>query len=79
MERGGGCVLEMDIKKCFDTLDCRHLRSFLDKRVRDGVLRKAIDKWLKAGVMEEGTISHPDIGTPQGGVVSPILMNIYLH
>jgi group II intron reverse transcriptase/maturase len=79
MRAGGGYVLELDIERCFDVLDHGHLRSFLDKRVRDGVLRKAIDKWLKAGVLEEGAVSHPDTGTPQGGVVSPILMNIYLH
>ncbi|MCF8083667.1 MAG: group II intron reverse transcriptase/maturase [Deltaproteobacteria bacterium] len=79
MRMGGGHVLELDIKKCFDVLDHGHLRSFLDKRVRDGVIRKAIDKWLKAGVLEAETISHPETGTPQGGVVSPILMNIYLH
>jgi group II intron reverse transcriptase/maturase len=79
MRMGGGYILEMDIAKCFDTLDRSHLRSFLDKRVRDGVIRKAIDKWLKAGVLEKGKVTHPGTGTPQGGVVSPILMNIYLH
>jgi retron-type reverse transcriptase len=47
--------------------------------VRDGVLRRAIDKWLKAGVMEAGVLTHPDTGTPQGGVVSPLLANVYLH
>jgi len=43
------------------------------------VIRRAIDKWLKAGILEEGTLRYPETGTPQGGVVSPILMNIYLH
>jgi len=61
------------------TLDHGHLRSFLDRRVRDGVLRRMIDKWLKAGVLEDGQLQRPDDGTPQGGVVSPILANIYLH
>lgn len=79
MEMGGGYVLELDIQKFFDTLDHSHLRSFLDKRVRDGVLRRAIDKWLKAGVLEEGTVRSLETGTPQGGVVSPILANLYLH
>jgi RNA-directed DNA polymerase len=79
MRKGGGYVLELDIEKCFDTLDHRHLRGFLDKRVRDGAIRKAIDKWLKAGVLEEGTIRQPEGGTPQGGVISPLLANIYLH
>jgi hypothetical protein len=47
--------------------------------VRDGVLRRTIDKWLSAGVLEGLQLSHPDAGTPQGGVVSPLLANIYLH
>lgn len=79
MKMGGGCVLELDIQKFFDTLDHNHLRSFLDQRVRDGVIRRAIDKWLKAGVMEEGVVRSLETGTPQGGVVSPIIANLYLH
>jgi RNA-directed DNA polymerase len=79
MDMGGGCVYEVDISKFFDTLVPRHLRTFLDQRVRDGVIRKAIDKWLKAGVMEEGQLRHEEFGTPQGGVISPLLANIYLH
>jgi group II intron reverse transcriptase/maturase len=79
MAMGGGWVLEVDIKSFFDTLDHGHLRAFLDQRVRDGVLRRAIDKWLKAGVLEDGKLSYPDEGSPQGGVISPILANIYLH
>ena len=51
----------------------------MDKRVKDGVIRKVIDKWLKAGVWEEGRVQHSDTGTPQGGVISPLLANIYLH
>jgi RNA-directed DNA polymerase len=47
--------------------------------VRDGVVRRAIDKWLKAGVMEDGVLTRAGKGTPQGGVVSPILANVYLH
>jgi RNA-directed DNA polymerase len=47
--------------------------------VSDGVLRRAIDKWLKAGVLEEGAVTRSEEGTPQGGVVSPILANVYLH
>jgi group II intron reverse transcriptase/maturase len=76
---GGGWVLEADIEGFYDNLDPRHLRTFLDQRVRDGVLRRAIDKWLSAGVMEEGNLSYPATGTPQGGVISPLLSNIYLH
>lgn len=75
----GGWVLEADIQSFFDTLDHGHLRSFLDQRVRDGVLRRVVDKWLIAGVMEGGEISHPEGGTPQGGVISPLLANVSLH
>jgi group II intron reverse transcriptase/maturase len=75
----GGWVLELDIQGFFDSLDHGHLRGFLDQRVRDGVLRRTIDKWLKAGVMEDGAISFPDSGSPQGGVISPLLANVYLH
>jgi RNA-directed DNA polymerase len=75
----GGWVLEVDIRKFFDNLDHGHLRQFLRLRVRDGVLLRLIDKWLKAGVMEDGSVSYPDAGTPQGGVVSPMLSNVFLH
>ncbi len=75
----GGWVLEVDIKGFFDAISHKHLRSFLDRRVRDGVLRRSIDKWLKAGVLEDGVVKRAKGGTPQGGVISPILSNIYLH
>jgi group II intron reverse transcriptase/maturase len=79
MEMGGGFVLEVDIKSYFDSLDHRQLRAILDLRVRDGVIRRAIDKWLAAGVWEAERVSRPETGTPQGGVISPLLANIYLH
>jgi len=69
----------VDIRKFFDTLDHGHLRDLLQRRVRDGVLLRLIGKWLHAGVMEEGTLSYPESGTPQGGVISPLLANVYLH
>lgn len=72
-------VIEADIQSFFDTLDHAKLRSFLDRRVRDGVIRRLIDKWLRAGVLEDGRVTRPDDGTPQGGVISPLLANIYLH
>jgi group II intron reverse transcriptase/maturase len=75
----GGWVLEVDIKKFFDTLDHAHLREMIRRRVRDGVLLRLIGKWLNAGVMESGGLSYPEAGTPQGGVVSPLLANVYLH
>jgi len=79
MDIGGGWVIDLDIQSFFDEVDRKHLRSFLDQRVRDGMLRRTIDKWLKAGVLEEGAVRHPETGTPQGGVASPLLANIYLH
>jgi len=79
MEMGGGWMIDLDIQSFYDTLDHGHLRSFLDRRVRDGVLRRTIGKWLKAGVLEDGSVRRSDEGTPQGGVVSPVLANVYLH
>lgn len=79
MKMRGGWILEVDIKGFFDNLRYNHLRDFLDQRVSDGVIRRSIDKWLKAGVMEEGIVTVPEAGTPQGGVISPVLSNIYLH
>ena len=75
----GGWVYEVDIRKFFDNLDHSHLRQFLRLRVRDGVLLRLIDKWLKAGVMEDGSVSYPESGSPQGGVISPIISNVFLH
>lgn len=60
-------------------MDRTHLNAFLDQRVRDGVIRRALGKWMQAGVMEEGVISYPERGSPQGGVMSPLVSNIYLH
>ncbi|NOS99470.1 MAG: group II intron reverse transcriptase/maturase [Phycisphaerales bacterium] len=75
----GGWILEVDIRKFFDTLDHAHLRELLQRRVRDGVLLRLIGKWLNAGVLEDGSVSHPQSGSPQGGVISPLLANVYLH
>ena len=79
MKMEGGWVIEVDIERFFDTLDHGQLRQMLDQRVRDGVMRRMIDKWLKAGVLEGGAVHYPDGGTPQGGVISPLLANVYLH
>lgn len=79
MQFGGGWILDVDIRKFFDTLQHPTLRQLLRRRIRDGVLLRLIDKWLKAGVWEEGIVTHPETGTPQGGVISPLLANIYLH
>jgi RNA-directed DNA polymerase len=72
-------VLDVDVRKYFDTLKHATLGELLDLRVRDGVIRRLIGKWLHAGVLERGQLSYPEDGTPQGGVISPLLANIYLH
>jgi RNA-directed DNA polymerase len=79
MAIGGGWIVDVDIRKFFDTIDHGHLRDFLQRRIRDGVLLRLIGKWLNAGVLEDGCLTHPETGSPQGGVVSPILSNIFLH
>jgi len=79
MAMRGGWILEVDIRKFFDALDHAHLRTILRQRIRDGVLLRLIDKWLSAGVLEDGNVTFPDKGSPQGGVISPLLANVYLH
>ena len=79
MERGGRWVLDVDLRKYFDSIDRAKLREFLDRRVIDGVVRRLIVKWLKAGVLEDGQLHYLDLGTPQGGVISPCLANVFLH
>jgi group II intron reverse transcriptase/maturase len=78
-ETSGGYVLELDIQSYFDTVDHGKLRELLRKRVNDGVVMRLIGKWLNAGVLEEGRLYRPEAGTPQGGVISPLLSNVYLH
>jgi len=79
MDFGGGWVVEGDIRKCFDTLDHGVLREFLGRRIGDGVLLRLVGKWLNAGVLEDGAVTHPAEGTPQGGAISPLLANVFLH
>jgi group II intron reverse transcriptase/maturase len=78
-EMGGGWVIELDIRNYFDSIDHGRLREVLRGRIRDGVILRLIGKWLNAGVLEDGSVSYPDAGSPQGGVISPILANIFLH
>jgi group II intron reverse transcriptase/maturase len=79
MYRGGQWVLDVDVRKYFDSIDQAKLRELLARRVTDGVVRRLIDKWLKAGVLDNGQLSYPELGTPQGGVISPCLANVFLH
>ena len=76
---GGGYIIEADIQKFFDNIDRKHLRSFIEERIKDGVILKLINKWLKAGILEGENIHRPEKGSVQGGVISPLLANIYLH
>lgn len=76
---GGGWVIDVDIASFFDTVDHGVLRELIERRVRDGVVLRMIGKWLNAGVLEDGAVRRSDRGTPQGGVISPILANVYLH
>jgi len=87
MSHGLRWVIDLDIENYFGSISHSHLRAFLDRRVTDGVIRRMIDKWLKAGVLveaelrsdEDGLLRHATEGSPQGGVVSPCLSNIVLH
>jgi len=73
-------VVEADIKGFFDHLQHDKLLELLGRRIGDGALLRLIRKWLKAGILEEdGRVIHPVLGTPQGGVISPVLANVYLH
>ena len=75
-----GYVVEADIKGFFENIDHNWIVRMLEERINDKAFIALIRKWLKAGIMEpEGMVIHPATGTPQGGVVSPILANIYLH
>lgn len=79
MKWHGGWVLEVDIQGFFDTLDHDHLLAMLRLKVQDGTVLRWIAQWLKAGVSKDGALLPSVEGTPQGGVISPLLANIYLH
>lgn len=72
-------IVDADIQGFFDQLDRGVLRDLLHRRVKDGGIDRLIGKWLNAGVLEAGELLHPERGTPQGGVLSPLLANVYLH
>jgi len=75
-----GYIVEADIKGFFDHMDHDWLLKMLSLRIDDRAFLNLIRKWLKAGILEtDGTITNPNTGTPQGGIVSPVLANVYLH
>lgn len=79
MEMNIGWIISADITGLYDNIDRGILRGLIRQRVNDGGIIRLIGKWLNAGVMEEGSITYPDKGTPQGSVISPLLSNIFLH
>lgn len=72
-------IIDADISAFFDNINHRMLVTMIQERINDGALIRLIGKWLNAGVLEKGAISYPEDGTPQGGVISPLLANIFLH
>jgi len=79
MQEGIGWIVDADVSGYFDSIDRTRLQEVLRQRVNDGRIRRLIGKWLRAGVMEDGVLSHPESGVVQGGVISPVLANIFLH
>ena len=79
MREGIGWIVDADVSGYFDSIDRTRLQEVLRQRVNDGRIRRLIGKWLRAGVMEDGVLSHPESGVVQGGVISPVLANIFLH
>jgi RNA-directed DNA polymerase len=72
-------VVEADIKSYFDTIDHTWLMRMIELRIGDPWILRLIRKWLKAGILDQGTVTTPEVGTPQGGPLSPLLANVYLH
>jgi RNA-directed DNA polymerase len=72
-------IIDADVSRFFDELGHDQLREFIKRRVNDGGIMKLIGKWLNAGVMEEGKLTYAEKGSPQGGVISPLAANIFLH
>ena len=70
--KGKRYIIDADMKNYFGSIGHQCLRDMLDQRIKDGVIRKQIDKWLKAGILESGMVSYPEEGTPQGGSISPL-------
>ncbi len=79
IKMAGGWQVELEVRKCFETIDHAQLQQVLSQRVGDGEIKRLVGKWLNAGVMEDGALQRSEAGTPQGGVISPLLANIYLH
>jgi RNA-directed DNA polymerase len=79
IDRKVNWILDADIRSFFDTIDHRWMQRFVEHRIGDKRMVRLLMKWMRAGVMEEGKLHEVTEGTPQGGVISPLLSNIYLH
>src|SRR5579885_2765587 len=77
--QGHNYVVDADIQAYFDNIQRGILMEVVKERISDRQMLKLIRQWLEAGVMEDGTVRETLAGTPQGGVISPLLANIYLH
>ena len=72
-------VIDMDLSKCFDTLDHELIIDTIAEKISDGRVLNLIEKFLKSGVMQDGEFNETEVGSPQGGVISPLISNIYLN
>jgi group II intron reverse transcriptase/maturase len=72
-------IVDADVSGFFDNLDWGQLREFIQQRGHDGGILRLLGKSLQAGVLESGALSDPDKGTPQGGVISPMVSKVFLH
>ena len=79
IDQGYIWVIDADVEKFFDSVDHKLLMRFVAEEISDGKVLSLVESWLKAGVMNKGKQEETPVGTPQGGVISPLLANIYLH
>ncbi len=79
IDQGYIWVIDADVEKFFDSVDHKLLMCFVAEEISDGKVLRLVESWLKAGVMNKGKQEETPVGTPQGGVISPLLANIYLH
>jgi RNA-directed DNA polymerase len=79
IQQGYWWIIDADVERFFDSVDHTLLMSFVAEEISDGKVLGFIESWLTAGVMNQGGIEETNVGTPQGGVISPLLANIYLH
>jgi hypothetical protein len=79
MTEGMGWIVEAEVSGDFDSIDRTRLREVLRQRVNDGRMLRRIGKWRRAGVMEDGALAPPETGVVQGGVIAPVLANVFLH